>query len=113
MVGHGLDSYKEPSHHLWGDGGGVTKVHQRQVTEEKVHRDVETRVEQDQRGHPQVPNQSEEVNEGEGYEERDLQLRVICESEQDEISSLCIVFHECDLRVTRCSVAKRNNGTHG
>lgn len=68
MVGDGLVSYKEPSHHLWGDGGGVTGVHERQVTEEKVHRDVETGVQQDQRGHPQVPSQSEEVNEGEGYE---------------------------------------------
>ena len=54
---------------------------------------METRVQQDQRGHPQVPNESEEVNEGEDYKERNLQLWVICESEQDEIGYLCAILH--------------------
>ena len=51
------------------------------------------RVQQDQRGHPQVPNESEEVNEGEDYKERNLQLWVIYQSPEDECGDCCMVSH--------------------
>ena len=63
MVGNYLVSHEESSHHSGSDGCGVTKVHQGEVAEEEVHGSVEMRVQQDQHDHPQVPNQSEEVDE--------------------------------------------------
>ena len=77
LVGNGFVSCEESSHHFGSDDCGVTKVHQSKVAKEEVHGRVETRVQQDQLGHPQVPNQGEEVDERESDEEQDLHLRVI------------------------------------
>eukprot|EP00069_Balaena_mysticetus_P011059 bmy_21030T0 len=42
--GNDLVSYEESGHHFGSDSCGVTKVHQREVTEEEEHGSVETRV---------------------------------------------------------------------
>ena len=65
IVGNNLVSCEESCHQFGSDGCGVTEVHQREVAEEEVHGGVETRVQQDQRDHPQVPNQGEEADERE------------------------------------------------
>ena len=46
----------------------------RSNSEEKVHGSVETRVHENQDDHPQIPNNTDEVDEGKDHEEGDLQL---------------------------------------
>ena len=77
LVGNGFVSCEESSHHFGSDSWGITQVHQRELAEKEVHGRVETRVQQDQLGHPQVPNQGEEVDERESDEEQDLHFWVI------------------------------------
>lgn len=72
IVGNDFFSCEESCHHFGSDSGGITKVHQGEVTEEKVHGSVEARVQQNQLDHSQVSTQSDEVDERDDNEEWDL-----------------------------------------
>ena len=108
IVGDDTVSCEEPSYHLGCDSCGITKVRQREVTKEKVHGNVETRVHENQNHHPQVSSHTDEINESEHDEEWNLQLWGIGESQKDEFSYFCIVLHGCSLGITVFPVAMRN-----
>lgn len=95
MVGDDLGSYQEPSHHLGRDSCGVAEVHQRQICKEKVHGNVETRVQENQQDQSQSSNHVDKINEREYYKQGDLQSWGTGESQQGEFSHFCIIFHGC------------------
>lgn len=68
-------SHKQLGHNLGSGSCGTAKVHERQVTKEKVHGNVKTRVHENQSTHPQVSSHAEEVDEGTHDEQGHLAVR--------------------------------------
>lgn len=55
---------------------------------------METRVQQDQRDHPKISSESDEIYEREYYKQGDLQLWGIRQSQESELIHLSAVLHE-------------------
>jgi hypothetical protein len=55
------------------------------------------RVHKNQQDHPQVSNQSDDIDEEEGDKEGVLKVWVTGQSQQDEICYFCSVLHQCYL----------------
>ena len=68
---------------------------------------METRVQWDQHGHPQVPNQGGEIDESEHYKEWSLQFWVISYPHKNKFSHICTVSIGVICGLGECPIAMR------
>ena len=73
-------------HHLWCDSRGVAKINKGQVTEEIVHRCVESSISSNQGNQAQVAQHRDQINDQEHHKAGDLKLWPFCNSLENEFS---------------------------
>lgn len=56
-------------------------------------------VQQNQRDHPKISNESDDIYESECYEERDLKLWGVSQSQESKFIHLSVVLHGCQFGI--------------
>lgn len=90
-VRDGFLFHQEAKKQLWSKDRGVAKVNNREIAEEEVHGAVQPGACLDQRHQPEIAHEGEEINHEEDYKERNLQLWLTGQAEEDEVGHCGVV----------------------